>query len=86
MNAACTAFIACSPLARSITTEILISLVEIISMFTPSLRQRLEHLAGHAGVALHADADDGQLADLVGGDDLAEADLRLQAVDDLSAP
>src|SRR5262249_27283933 len=35
-NAACTAFIACSPFARSTTTEILISLVEIISMFTPS--------------------------------------------------
>ena len=31
-NAACTAFIACSPFARSITTEILISLVEIMPM------------------------------------------------------
>jgi hypothetical protein len=35
-NALCTARIACSPLLRSITTEILISLVEIMSMFTPS--------------------------------------------------
>src|SRR5262245_21069289 len=35
-NAACTALTACSPLARSIVTEILISLVEIIPMFTPS--------------------------------------------------
>jgi hypothetical protein len=37
------AFIACSPLVRSITTEILISLVEIISMFTPSLARVFEH-------------------------------------------
>jgi hypothetical protein len=36
MNAAWTAFTACSPFARSMTTEILISLVEIMSMFTPS--------------------------------------------------
>src|ERR1035437_8853852 len=35
-QAACTAFIACSPLARSTTTEILISLVEIISILIPS--------------------------------------------------
>lgn len=32
----CTACMACSPFARSITTEILISLVEIMSMLTPS--------------------------------------------------
>src|SRR5882724_4922002 len=36
-NAACTAFIAFSPMARSMMTEILISLVEIMPMFTPSL-------------------------------------------------
>ena len=34
INAVCTARIACSPLARSMTTEILISLVEIMSMLT----------------------------------------------------
>ena len=64
------------------TTEILISLVEIMSMLTPSLRQGFEHFAGHAGMALHADADDGELADLFVGDDFAEADFLLQAVDD----
>src|SRR5258706_6714347 len=36
-NAACTAFIAFSPMARSMMTEIFISLVEIMPMFTPSL-------------------------------------------------
>src|ERR1039458_4563414 len=42
-NAACTAFIACSPLVRSTTTEILISLVEIISMLIPS-RARVSNI------------------------------------------
>src|SRR5450759_957351 len=36
INAPCTAFVAASPFARSMTTEILISLVEIMSMFTPA--------------------------------------------------
>src|SRR5438552_17148392 len=36
-NASWTALIAWSPLAKSITTEILISLVEIMSMFTLAL-------------------------------------------------
>src|ERR1017187_3631976 len=36
IKAAWTAFTHCSPFARSMTTEILISLVEIMSMFTPS--------------------------------------------------
>ena len=75
MKAAWTAFMACSPLARSTTTEILISLVEIISMLMPSRASVVEHLAGNAGMAFHAHADDGQLADLLGGDDLAEAHL-----------
>ena len=35
-NAACTAFMAFSPFASSTTTEILISLVEIMSMLIPS--------------------------------------------------
>ena len=37
MNAAWTAFTACSPLAKSMTAEIFISLVEIMSMFTTAL-------------------------------------------------
>ena len=65
------------------TTEILISLVEIMSMFTPALRERFKHFAGHAGVRFHADADDGQFADFFIGDDFAEADLLFQAVNDL---
>ena len=86
MNAAWTAFTACSPLAKSMTTEILISLVEIMSMFTPSFASVSNNFAGDAGMRFHADADDGQFADFFVGDDFAEADFLFQAVDDLSAP
>ena len=48
------------------TTEILISLVEIMSMLTPSSREGFEHFARDAGMAPHADADDGKLADVLG--------------------
>src|SRR5690606_28075911 len=46
--------------------------------------QGAEHQAGHADVAAHADADDGDLGDLVVGDDFAgahgRADLVLQQI------
>ena len=48
----------------SMTTDVLISEVEIIWMLMPSRSARAEHGAGHADVAAHADADDADLADL----------------------
>jgi len=64
-------------------TEIFISLVEIMSMFTPACAQRFKQFFGHARVALHADADDGQLADFLGGNHVAQAEFLFQAVNDL---
>ena len=75
------------PCDSSTSTEILISLVEIISMLMPSLRERLEHLRGDAGVGPHADADDATAcrccSSIVTS---SKADVRLQAVDGLRAP
>ena len=46
------------------TTETLISEVEIIWMLMPSREQELEHLRRDAGMAAHAEADDGDLGDV----------------------
>ena len=46
-------------------TEILISLVEIIWMFDPRLRQRLEERRRHAGVRAHPNAHHRELADSI---------------------
>ena len=45
----------------------------------PFVGERFEHLAGHAGMTLHADTDERQLADFFRRDDLAETDFRLKA-------
>ena len=57
------------------TQEMRMADVEIISMLMPWARQRLEDLGGHAGVRLHARADDAHPGDGVVGRDVAGAQL-----------
>ena len=64
INASCSTRTASSVYLASMTTEILISEVDIISMLMPSRGQHLEHFRGHAGVRAHADADHGHLGDV----------------------
>ena len=53
--------IARSESALSMSTESLISLVEIMWMLMCAGIERLKHLGGHARIALHARAHDGHL-------------------------
>ena len=68
----------------SITTEILISEVEIIWMLMPFFRQGAEYLAGDARVGAHADADHRHLGDLVTADHVARLDVLLHLVSRIS--
>jgi hypothetical protein len=43
--------------------------------------QSFEHFSGNTRMAFHTDSDNGQLPDVIGGDDFAETDFRLQVVD-----
>ena len=64
-KAACSARTASSVWLRSITTETLISLVEISWMLMPCSRQHLEHARRDARVVLHAEPHDRHLRDLL---------------------
>ena len=74
-KAVCRAPTACSRSSSATTQVMRMAEVEIISMLMPSRGQRLEHGGGHAGVRLHARADEAHPGDGGVGGDAGGADL-----------
>ena len=66
-----------------VMTEMRISEVEIISMFTPAFARALKNVAETPGLRAHAGPDERQLADLVVVLDRREADVVLDALERL---